>query len=327
MQRFRYMSDDNLSVSRRKRVNFIKGLLITVVIIMIITPTIVSIVAISGLKKLDSRIDELDDKISKLELTYMLKAQADEALDELIGEKETHIIEQNDPAADEKTKNIQTETVNENIKKVYLTFDDGPSSTTGRILDILDDYGIKATFFVTGYQAEKHPEWYKDIVDRGHTIGMHSYSHIYKDIYSSPESFFVDLDKLHDYIEKTTGVDTHYVRFPGGTSNNVSRVSVKDLCDMVHERGWEYYDWNISCKDATSPAPNADQIVSFTLTGIEQHSNCIVLMHDASDKQSTIEALPRIIEAVQAQKDTQFCSINDETEPVQHLLTGYDDED
>ncbi|MBR3635842.1 MAG: polysaccharide deacetylase family protein, partial [Lachnospiraceae bacterium] len=130
----------------------------------------------------------------------MLKSEADEGLSQLNQEKANRDLETKELLAEPEEPLIQE--IDEALpgKKVYLTFDDGPSPNTEKILDILDEYDVKATFFVTGYQAEKHPEWYKEIVDRGHTIGMHSYSHVYSDIYSSTDAFFADIDKLHDYI-------------------------------------------------------------------------------------------------------------------------------
>ena len=192
------MSEDNMPAGRRKRVNFIKGCLVTLFLVMIITPIIISAVSLSYVKKLNRSVDELNDRISKLELTYMLKSEADEGLSQLNQEKANRDLETKELLAEPEEPLIQE--IDEALpgKKVYLTFDDGPSPNTEKILDILDEYDVKATFFVTGYQAEKHPEWYKEIVDRGHTIGMHSYSHVYSDIYSSTDAIFADIDKLHD---------------------------------------------------------------------------------------------------------------------------------
>lgn len=109
-------------------------------------------------------------------------------------------------------------------RKVYLTFDDGPSGNTGEILDILAEYDVKATFFVVGKEEEKYQPLYKRIVEEGHTLAMHSYSHKYDEIYQSKESFAADLSKLQEFLYDTTGVWCRYCRFPGGSSNTVSRV-------------------------------------------------------------------------------------------------------
>ena len=321
------MSDDNLSVSRRKRVNFIKGFLVTLFLAMIITPLIISTCALIYVKRLDKKVDELSDQVSKLELTYMLKAQADEALDTMIADRSDQVIKEEDLLSEQAYEPVKEAAIEESDKKkVYLTFDDGPSSNTEKILDILDEYDVKATFFVTGYQANKHPEWYKEIADRGHTIGMHSYSHVYRDIYSSNESFLADIDKLSDYIKETTGVEAKYLRFPGGSSNSVSSVAMSDLCNLVHERGIEYFDWNISSQDATSPAPSAATITANVLSGIDAHENAIILMHDAAEKNATVAALPGIIEGIKARGDSIILPIDDNTEPVQHLSPVFEEE-
>lgn len=319
------MSDDNLSVARRKRVNFIKGFIVTLFLAMIITPMIISITALTYAKRLEKKVDELSDQVSKLELTYMLKSEADGALDAMIAEKTDQTIEEEKLLSEQVSEPIQTQQIPIEKKKVYLTFDDGPSSNTERILDILDAYDVKATFFVTGYQASKHPEWYKEIVDRGHTIGMHSYSHVYRDIYSSKESFIADIDKLSEFIVETTGVEPRYLRFPGGSSNNVSTVAMSELCLLADERGWKYFDWNVSSQDATTPAPSSAAITNNVLAGIEAHDSAIILMHDAAEKNATVAALPDIIEGIQAKGDTVILPIDDDTEPVQHLAPVFEE--
>ena len=319
------MSDDNLSVARRKRVNFIKGFIVTLFLAMIITPMIISITALTYAKRLEKKVDELSDQVSKLELTYMLKSEADGALDAMIAEKTDQTIEEEKLLSEQVSEPIQTQQIPIEKKKVYLTFDDGPSSNTERILDILDAYDVKATFFVTGYQASKHPEWYKEIVDRGHTIGMHSYSHVYRDIYSSKESFIADIDKLSEFIVETTGVEPRYLRFPGGSSNNVSTVAMSELCLLADERGWKYFDWNVSSQDATTPAPSSTAITNNVLAGIEAHDSAIILMHDAAEKNATVAALPDIIEGIQAKGDTVILPIDDDTEPVQHLAPVFEE--
>ena len=299
--------------------------IVTLFLAMIITPMIISITALTYAKRLEKKVDELSDQVSKLELTYMLKSEADGALDAMIAEKTDQTIEEEKLLSEQVSEPIQTQQIPIEKKKVYLTFDDGPSSNTERILDILDAYDVKATFFVTGYQASKHPEWYKEIVDRGHTIGMHSYSHVYRDIYSSKESFIADIDKLSEFIVETTGVEPRYLRFPGGSSNNVSTVAMSELCLLADERGWKYFDWNVSSQDATTPAPSSAAITNNVLAGIEAHDSAIILMHDAAEKNATVAALPDIIEGIQAKGDTVILPIDDDTEPVQHLAPVFEE--
>lgn len=206
----------------------------------------------------------------------------------------------------------------EGTRYVYLTFDDGPSSSTDEILDILAEYDVKATFFVCGKPSSKYSDVYARIVNEGHTLGMHSYSHKYSDIYSSQESFREDLDKLRIFLYETTGVWAKYYRFPGGSSNGVSQVDMKELIDQLDSSDITYFDWNVSAGDDRTGATK-ETIYSNIVGNIPKFKHCIVLMHDAADKKSTVEALPEIIEAIQAMDDTVIVPITDNTLPVQHI--------
>lgn len=205
------------------------------------------------------------------------------------------------------------------VRKVYLTFDDGPSSNTGKILDILAEYDVKATFFVVGKEEEKYQPLYKRIVEEGHTLAMHSYSHKYNEIYQSKESFVEDLEKLQEFLYETTGVWCRYCRFPGGSSNTVSSVDMHELIDYLEEQDMSYFDWNISSGDASSAYISPEAIVRNSTAKLQNFPEAIILMHDASDKDSTVEALPRLIEQIQAMKDTELLPITDDTEAIHHI--------
>ena len=206
----------------------------------------------------------------------------------------------------------------EGTRYVYLTFDDGPSTNTDEILDILARYDVKATFFVCGKASNKYTDAYKRIVDEGHTLGMHSYSHKYSDIYESVDSFKADMDKLRIFLYETTGVWAKYYRFPGGSSNTVTKVDISELIGCLDEPEVTYFDWNVSAGDDKSGA-NKDKIYNNIVNNVPRFKHCIVLMHDAADKQSTVDALPQVIEAIQAMDDTVIVPIADDTLPVQHI--------
>lgn len=205
------------------------------------------------------------------------------------------------------------------IRKVYLTFDDGPSSNTGEILDILAEYDVKATFFVVGKEEERYQPLYKRIVEEGHTLAMHSYSHKYDEIYQSKESFAADLSKLQEFLYDTTGVWCRYCRFPGGSSNTVSRVDMHVLIDYLEEQDMSYYDWNIVSGDASSSYISPEAIVRNSTANLRNFEEAVILMHDASDKDSTVKALPTLIEQIQAMEDTKILPITDETEAIHHI--------
>lgn len=187
-------------------------------------------------------------------------------------------------------------------KILYLTFDDGPSRQTQRILDILDRYQAKATFFVLN--EDHYAYQYKSIVDRGHSIGLHGYTHEYSVIYSSTDLFFDNLQKISDKVYAYTGVRSRLIRFPGGSSNTVSMYYktgiMTELTKAVTERGYIYFDWNGSNDDETGESLTVREMVrrATAYNGIRQ---LVMLMHDSSDKYVTVEALPEIITFYQAQ--------------------------
>lgn len=207
----------------------------------------------------------------------------------------------------------------ENVRKVYLTFDDGPSSNTGRILDILAEYDVKATFFVVGKEEEKYQALYKRIADEGHTLGMHSYSHKYDEIYRSVDSFAEDLSRLQEFLYDTTGVWCRYCRFPGGSSNTTGGVDMHELIDYLDEQDITYFDWNISSGDAAGGYISKDAILRNCLSNLTDYNTAIILMHDASNKNTTVEALPELIEKIQSMDDTVIVPITEDTEPIQHI--------
>ncbi|MCH5191453.1 MAG: polysaccharide deacetylase family protein [Oscillospiraceae bacterium] len=208
--------------------------------------------------------------------------------------------------------------VQPNGKTVYLTFDDGPSPNTPAILDILDRYGVKATFFVIN---GKYNEYMKDIVDRGHQIALHSYTHNYAKIYSSDKAYFEDLEKIHKVVLDQTGCDTKIIRFPGGTSNTVSKKYSKGimtrLSKSVTEQGYVYFDWNCSNGDATGKKTTVKSQVETCSQYPKSSSTIIVLMHDTADKKTTVEALPKIIEYYQ-NEGMNIEAITPSTPPVHH---------
>jgi len=204
------------------------------------------------------------------------------------------------------------------IPKVYITFDDGPSSNTEEILDILDDYNIKATFFVCGKDLEQYADDYKRIVEDGHTIGMHSYSHNFGDIYSSEEAFASDFTQIHDLILNTTGVDSHLYRFPGGSSNGLSSMSMSVFINYLNQQNVTYFDWNVVSGDATSTAFTEEQLIDNVMTDVVKYKTSVVLLHDASNKNATVEALPGLIEALQ-EEGAMILPITDETTVIHHV--------
>ena len=205
-------------------------------------------------------------------------------------------------------------------KVAYLTFDDGPSINTMKILDILDKYNVKATFFVVYHK--NMTKQYKAIVDRGHTIALHSYTHDYSKIYKSEKGYYADLNKIHDYVEKTTGVDSHIIRFPGGSSNTVSnkynKGIMKKLIASVRKNGYYYHDWNVSSGDAAGRNRKASLLLQNIKKGTGKKKVINVLMHDTGkSKMTTVEALPSIIEYLKKQ-GYSFEALTEDSVLIQH---------
>ena len=193
------------------------------------------------------------------------------------------------------------------IKKVaYLTFDDGPSKNTAQILKILEDHDVKATFFVVGPIVEEDVVFLKDIVDKGHSIGNHTYDHDYEDIYISEKAFWNNYNKCQEYIKSNTGVDCKIFRFPGGSFNHdVQRRNGanfnKKLANTLNDMGIKYFDWDVDSGDGMSDTLSANTILNNIIKESKDKNSVIILMHDSIKKKSTIQALPSIIKFLKDQ--------------------------
>lgn len=177
-------------------------------------------------------------------------------------------------------------------KTVYLTFDDGPSTNTHRILDILDTYGVKATWFVKGNQPQLN--YVKDIWDANHQIAIHTYTHNYTDVYASPEAYWKDFHMAGEAIEEHLGFRPTLVRFPGGSRNSYNSAVFPTVERQMADQNIHYFDWNISSGDGGDH--DAQFIIDYVLEQAEGCHSCCVLMHDSAAKDTTVEALPTIIE-------------------------------
>ena len=184
-------------------------------------------------------------------------------------------------------------------KVCYLTFDDGPSDNTLRILDTLKKYNIKATFFVINTNKISY---LKRMSAEGHSIGLHSATHNYQNIYSSADAYFNDLYAISNIVETYTGIKPNIIRFPGGSSNVISKKYCNGIMSYLAvetaNRGYTYFDWNVSSEDASAPLVSYTSIVDAVLNGARNKNNICVLMHDASGKTTTADALPFIIEGL-----------------------------
>lgn len=195
-------------------------------------------------------------------------------------------------------RNIVVYSPNNNGNKViYLTFDDGPSQYTGELLDVLSKYNVKATFFVTGRNSN-YFHYIKRAYDEGHTIGLHTYSHNYSLVYSSIDAYFSDLNSINEIVREQTGSYSNIIRFPGGSSNTVSRnytVGImSQLSSLVESKGYKYFDWNVSSGDASSVILDSSSYAQNVINGLGNGSYYVVLQHDTNV--NSIRAVSKIIE-------------------------------
>ena len=235
--------------------------------------------------------------------------------------KITYIVEDSSGNKTMVTRNVKILDKKKNIGTIYLTFDDGPSNNTSKILDILKQEDIKATFFLVNFNSSYNPV-VKRIYDEGHSIGIHSYTHNYKLIYSSVSAYFDDLNKMNDKIKTITGSDTKLLRFPGGSSNTISSFNKGIMTTLVKEvtnAGYHYFDWNVDSSDAWS-ARNSNDVYNNVINNLKKGTN-IVLMHDLSSNEKTVNVLEKIIKNAK-EKGYIFANITMNTKEIHHGINN-----
>lgn len=336
--------------NRRKRINFLKKLLIAIFFMAILLPTILCIILFYKVHSLQKTVELLLSTKASVEQEYTAVTQenAGESVEEeakTLIEAEVHaeagslaetgsLTESDSPAGAEaslEAESLEEEplmgadslggSTAENIevkRKIYLTFDDGPSENTDEILDILKEYDVKATFFLVKKEEASLDEAYRRIAEEGHSVGLHSSSHVYSQVYDSMESFIIDFTDIQSFVYNKTGVMSYLYRFPGGSSNHVSHVDMGECIAYLKERNVTYFDWNVSMDDAEVLPHTTQQLVDNVMKDIDKSDTIVVLMHDASKRVQTVEALPIIIEKIQAMEDTVLLPITDTTQLVQH---------
>lgn len=204
-------------------------------------------------------------------------------------------------------------------KTVYLTFDDGPSARTGEVLDALDVYGMKATFFVTYTDKPELQKYYSEIVNRGHTIAVHTASHEYNTIYSSVDNYLEDFYKVYQLIYEQTGVRPTIFRYPGGSTSLRSRDAGAGIAQEMKSRGFVYFDWNVSCGDGSNRATE-DSILQAITEGVAKYQTSVVLMHDT--RQPTVNILPEVLKQL-SETGAKFESLNQNCKRVQFYDRKY----
>lgn len=318
---------------RRKRVNLYKKIIIIFIIALIILPTLLCIILFVKMNGYKDQVNDLKNSFDEFVEAY--ESGKDKISDNgnagikpsksENGETSTSVRPDengNNESLDGKQQvseesRLIEQALKEGRRVVYLTFDDGPCANTGNLLDVLDSYGVKATFFVNGHQG--YEDYLKRIVNEGHTLALHTYSHDYSIVYADRDSFADEIETLQDYLYNTTGVRPVIFRFPGGSSTSKATAELKvELLDYLNEKNLTYFDWNVSSGDGANGLTSQD-VYNNVINGIHTKDISVVLMHDATYRESTFEAVPEIIKTLQAE-NALILPISTDTEPIHHTL-------
>lgn len=262
----------------KPRLNIKKVILITISILLIIA--IVAVSSFFGIRNYYNKLSIIEQKISQKSVPEHQLFYSDEV-------KKNEIVN--------RVANIY----NSNYKRVFLTFDDGPSkSVTIPILDILKENNVKATFFVLGSNAERYPEIVKRAYQEGHYIANHSFTHVYANIYASPQNVLDEYNRTEIAIKNAIGnqnYNSRLFRFPGGTSGGKYANTKKDAVNLLNQNNVAHLDWNALTADAAG-LENVDEMLKYVEKTIGNKNSVVILMHDTGIKKGTSELLPRLIQ-------------------------------
>lgn len=181
-------------------------------------------------------------------------------------------------------------------KICYLTFDDGPSVNTEKVMKILAEYDAKATFFVVGTQIHAGTEdTLRKLLEEGHAIGIHAYAHNYKALYQSENSFLQDYERVAKLLREQFGTEATFFRFPGGSNCTYLNGSGKSLIAEMHRRGYRCFDWNVSGEDSVGE-PTVESILQNVYRDVFRYNHPVILLHDSGGADATVEALPKLLQ-------------------------------
>lgn len=312
-------------------VRFFKNMILLAVMLAIALPAALAAnfyrAGQAKVSELENRQSALNDSLTQLQARYDQMAAEKLAQERLWAGSVAEKVVQAEPLAYQELYPdfYVTEPMGAPVqddKTMYLTFDDGPSSNTPLLLTVLRNKDVKATFFVVGGGTERQRQWMRDIVEEGHTLGMHSYTHRYHEIYASVEAFLDDYYKLYTAIKEATGQAPTIFRFPGGSVNGYNYPVYREIVAEMLRRGFVFYDWNLSSGDAASNYISPKKITSNILDNATSFSRGIVLLHDAPSKDSTVESLAGVIDGLREQ-GFALAPLTREVRPIVFSYTDY----
>ncbi len=273
---------DLVEITPRK-LNIKKIIITVIIIILIVTICILGVIAYKKTKK-----DKLNNTENIIESKIMQKEKA-----------YAHVVEFEEPK--KQTQDIREQIINiyhSDTKRVFLTFDDGPSRTvTPLVLDLLKQEKIKATFFLLGSRVELNPDIVKREYDEGHYIANHGYSHNYTSIYQTPQSVVDEFNATEGAIKNALGnqeYNSYLFRFPGGMPGGKHAQLKRDAAGILEQSGVAHLDWNALTSDAAG-AKTSEEMLQNAISTIGEKNSVVILMHDAGDKILTYEMLPNLI--------------------------------
>ena len=264
----------------KPRLNVKKVVIITIVLILIIS--LISTAIFFGVRHYNKNLSIIESEIlAKNRPTHELFFSDDVKKNKIV-ERVSHIY-------------------NSDYKRVFLTFDDGPSkSVTIPILDILKQNNVRATFFVLGSNAERYPEIVKRAYQEGHYIANHSFTHVYSNIYSSPQAVLDEYNRTEIAIKNAIGDQTYnsrVFRFPGGTSGGKYANIKAEAVNLLNQNNVAHLDWNALTADAAG-LDNVNDMMNYVETTMGNKNSVVILMHDIGTKKSTYELLPQLIQVL-----------------------------
>lgn len=319
-------------------VRFFKNLILLCVVLLIVLPCMIAVQKHIGLCEVERQVAQMESELERMNGQMTELEQQDEqlkdALEETAQDMRDHEAREEEQLSAEgpgyqylypdfyaPEREAAEPVWEEGV--IYLTFDDGPTSNTDRVLEVLAEKDVKATFFVTGPQNAKAEERLRAIVAQGHTLGMHTYCHDYDIIYESVESFLKDMYQVFEMIRDATGEAPTVFRFAGGSINGHNMGIHQELMAEMLRRGFVPYDWNMSAQDATSRTLPVDEVIRNVMGSAAGKQRGIVLMHDGAYQKTSAEALGTIIDRFREQ-GFRFDRISANTKPI--LFSYYESE-
>lgn len=292
----------------RRRARLLRRILLAMCGVLILSFVIYGCYSRARMKRLQQRIDKLEQQLDDSRLGQKRLSKKLEEMEKELEEKEQQLQKREEAVFDNPDK-----------PNVYLTFDDGPSKNTDSILDTLAEFNVRATFFCIARQEEENIARYRRIVEEGHTLGMHSYTHKYQAIYANLDSFKRDVEGIRGFLYQVTGVRPQYYRFPGGSSNTVSKVPMKKCIRYINRSKLTYFDWNAQNDDATGRKSTSKQLVQHAMESVRRAGkNVVLLLHDEKTKTATAQSLPVLITQL-GNAGYDILPITEKTPLVQHV--------